>query len=268
MKQTFKEDLIRHRLLLISLAVSTILLITFLVFQYYELKSLTLDIKWIILSGVPVLIGLFIGGYIKSFKGFGIELESNLSEPISLSVISKIDLTESPGMNKESLHRLYELSENERNKINCLRFINGKTNYYDTYAIEEHFRTLRYLKFIEIVNQEGEFLYLIPSTKFKPSRNNIPPNQEINRNKLNDLIQAIETNNFEEYFPDLITDFIITTDNTLEAYRKIKKSNQSRQLFTYRDALPVLDERKRMIGTIDQQKLESKIAEEVEKNIK
>lgn len=268
MKQPFKDDLFRHRLLLISLAVSTILLIIFLVFQYYELKALKLDIKWIILSGVPVLIGLFIGGYIKSFKGFGIELESNLSEPISLSVISKIDLTESPGMHKESLERLFNLSENERSKINCLRFISGKTNYYDTYAIEEHLRILHNLKFIEIVNQDGEFIYLIPSTKFKPTRNNIPPNQEINGARLNDLVRAIETNNFVEYFPDVITDFIITTDNTLEAYRKIKKSNQSRQLFINRDALPVLDEKKRMIGTIDQQKLESKIAEEVEKNIK
>jgi hypothetical protein len=92
MKQALKKELIRHQLLIISLAVSIIILSIFFVFQYYQLKVLLLDVKWIILSGTPILIGLFIGGYIKSFKGFGLELESNLTAPISLSVVSRVDI--------------------------------------------------------------------------------------------------------------------------------------------------------------------------------
>lgn len=267
MKQTFKNELIRHRLLLISLTVSIILLVTFLVFQYYELKVLSLDIKWILLSGVPILVGLFIGGYIKSFKGFGLELESNLSEPISLTVVSKIDLAESPGMTKESLNRLQQLSDSDKNKINRIRFIIGKTNYYDIYAIEEHFRILRHIKFIEIINQDGKFLYLLPASKLKTPNNNIPPNPEIDYDRAQDLIRAIETEKIEKYFPDAVKDYILTTDNTIEAYRKIKKSNQTRTLFMSKDVLPIVNERMNMIGTVDLQKLESKIAEEVEKSI-
>jgi hypothetical protein len=169
-------------------------------------------------------------------------------------------------MEKESIQQLNDLTESEKNKINRLRFVIGKINHYQNFAIEEHFRILRHLKFIEIVNQDGDFLYLLPATKLKTT-NNIPPNSELNPNKVQSFIRAIETGNFEEYFPDIVTDFILTTDNTIEAYRKIKKSKQARQLIPNREVLPIIDGRKKMIGIVDLQKLESKISEEVEKSI-
>lgn len=267
MKQSFTSELRRHRMLLISFLFSLILLLIFLIFQQNELKALSLHTKWILLSGVPILVALFIGGYIKSFKGFGLELESNLNKPISLSVVSKIELTKTPGMTKESLILLYQLSDSDKNNINLIRFINGKKDYYDIFAIEEHFRILKSLIFIEIINEKSEFLYLLPASKLKALYNNVPPNPEIDREKAKDFIKAIETENIEGYFPDVVKDYILTTDNTIEAYRRIKNSNQSQYLFPSKNLLPIVNEQKKMIGTVDLQKLESKIAEEVEKSI-
>jgi hypothetical protein len=260
MKSSLKQELTRHRLLLISLLLSIGLLVTFLTFQYYELKVLNLDIKWIILSGIPILIGLFVGGYIKSFKGFGLELESNLKEPIPLSVVSKIDMTDSPGINKQSLELLYNLTDTKRNKIYRLRFINGKSGYYDDYAIQEHYRVLSHLIYIEIVNTNGEFQYLIHSSKLRI-------NNELNYERITQFIRAIETENIEKLFPDAISDFILTTDTIIDAYKKITKSHQSKQLIVTKEILPILNEKHRMIGTVDKQSLEKKITEEVIKNI-
>lgn len=267
MEQIFKKELLRHKLLIFSIAVSFILLIIFLVFQYYDLKILLLDIKWIILSGVPILIALFIDGYIKKFKGFGLELESNLSRPITLSIVSKVNTMESPAVNKATLYRLGELSHSEKSKIDRLRFISGKKNYYDEYAIDEHFRTLPNLKFIEIVNQEDEFLYLIQASTLKKIKTNARLNQELNIERVHELIKAIETENIEDYFKNAVKDFILTTDSLIGAYRKMKMSNQTLRLFTNREILPILNENKKMVGIVGLQNIESQIAAEVEKCI-
>jgi hypothetical protein len=263
MAQSLKQELKRHRLLLIAFGVSVVLLTIFLIFQYNDLKILNLDIKWVILSGIPVLIGLFIGGYIKSFKGFGLELESNLKEPIPMSIVSKIDITESPEMNKESLPRLHSLTDVERNKINRLRFIYGKRGYYDSYAVQEHNQQLRNLKFIEIVNQEGEFLYLLSSSKLKGKNTE----QENNYEKANEFIRAVEHEKIPETYSEVVTDHLTTSDNLIQAYRKINKSVQSKFLSSKREMLPILDDTERMIGIVDKHNLETKIAEEVEKTI-
>lgn len=260
MKQTLRQELVRHRLLLISLAISTGLLIAFLIFQYKDLKFLSLEIKWLIVCGLPILIGLFIGGYIKTFKGFGLELETNLKEPIPLSIVSKVDMTESPGMNKETLHRLQQLGDAERNKINRLRFIYGKTHYYDPYAVEEHYRTLKNLRFIEVINSDGDFLYLLPLSKFKTT-------DGFNQEKIQQFINSIERQNLVEEFHDIVSDFVLTSDNIIDVYKKISKSNQSKILFSSKEVLPILNEKNKMIGTVDKQKVEAKITEEVIKII-
>ncbi|MDD3878332.1 MAG: hypothetical protein PHT69_17060 [Bacteroidales bacterium] len=260
MKKTLKQELKQHRLLIISLLFSVGLLVIFFIFQYYELKVLNLDIKWLVLSSIPILIGLFIGGYIKNFKGFGIELETNLKGQIPMTVVSKIDMADSPGINKQSLELLYNLSDKERDKISRLRFINGKRNYYDLFAIVEHYNALRHLRFIEVVDSDGEFLYLISASKLKI-------NNEISHEKIRQFIQAIETENIEETYPDAVSDFIITTDNIIEAYKKICKSQQSNSLLSLKESLPILNEKRKMVGTVSKQRLEAKITQEVLKEM-
>lgn len=261
MKQTLKQEFRRHRLILIFSAVSLLLLIIFLVFQHNDMTLLKLDVKWLILSSIPILIGLFIGGYIKNFKGFGLELEYNLKESIPLSLITKSEFKKSEGINKESVQILHQLDDKERKKTDRLKFIFGKSNhYYNIEAVDEHFRFLSNLRFIEIVDENDEFLYLIPISSFKK-------NNQFNLAKIDKFIKAIEKKKIKEDFPEAISDNILLSDNIIEAYKKFKKSGQTRILANNKDILPILDTEKKMLGTIEKQKLEAKIAEEVERTI-
>lgn len=75
-----KKILIRffgsHPAIVFGGCLSLLLLGIFLAFQFFDSKMLNLETRWLLASGIPILIALFVGGYIKSFKGFGVELEA------------------------------------------------------------------------------------------------------------------------------------------------------------------------------------------------
>src|SRR3712207_5793823 len=113
----------RHSSLIICAVISLALFIVFLLFQYRESPLLKLESKWLIVAGVPILIGLIIGSYIKRFKGFCIELESRLE----LS-IGKVNLIASDAADvlkreeKRSYSYLAGLSGVRRRRIQRLTF--------------------------------------------------------------------------------------------------------------------------------------------------
>ena len=66
----------RQDIILISgIIVSIILLIIFGLLQHYQAKFMTLSNQWIFLSILPIIVALFVGGYITKFKGFGVEFQ-------------------------------------------------------------------------------------------------------------------------------------------------------------------------------------------------
>ena len=257
-----KKTLKRHAILLGAFAISLLLLTVFLTFQYYQSPVLGLDVKWIILCGVPVLIGLFAGGYIKTFKGFGVELESNLKETIPVSLISKAEVVSSKSMTKESVFQLNEIPEEQKLKINRLQFLNGLKNHYENFAVGEHVRQLKQLKFIEILDANGGFLYVMPVAVLKG-----PDEHVIDWDKQTKFIKAIEEGNIPTVYPDVVTDHLKTTDNLVEGYRKISRSTQNKILLPSKETLPILNDKNRMVGIVNKQRLEARIAEAVEKNL-
>jgi hypothetical protein len=256
--RTFK----RHRALIFSTLISVALLIVFLCIHCY----LVLDTKWIIVSGVPILIGLIIGGYIKSFRGFGVELEMSLKEPISLDDVLESGIMEFPivennedtaSIQKASLSALEKLTKSQIKAKKRLRFINGKNGYYKHVDIQKYLEKLISLEYFEIVNEDGAFLYLMP-------RNAISCEVD----KINKFIDAIEKGNIKDRFPkEVVEDFVLTTDSIVKAYRQIKRSTQSERLSPPKELLPVLNEKRELQGVIDIQSLEKIIAKEVVKNI-
>jgi hypothetical protein len=258
---TSKQELKKHTIIFCFTGISLLLLVIFFIFQYHNSNLLQLEPKWLILAGVPVLIGLFIGGYIKSFKGLGLELESNLKEPIPLKLISPIDVIESKGIDKESLGRLHSLSEKEKDNINRLRFMYGIRGYYDPHIILEHYRQLKRLQFVEIIDKEGRFLFLYPFVR------TVQADQDAKIKEVNEFIESIENKSIGKQDFEVVTDYLTTEDNLLTAYRKIKKSLQSGRLFPGRAVLPILNKEKQMIGVVDVSDLEKKIAQEVEKSL-
>ncbi|MFY0483355.1 hypothetical protein ACI6PS_12195 [Flavobacterium sp. PLA-1-15] len=126
MKKTLKNLFNKHKILVIFSSISFLLLITFITFQYFQFSGLDLDVKWLIVSGIPILIGLLIGEYIKSFKGFGIEIESSLKAELPSKLISPISeesIVDVNSLDKRSLEYLQNLSFEEIQKISRLRFV-------------------------------------------------------------------------------------------------------------------------------------------------
>ena len=89
LKKFWKE----HTVMSVGAIVSLLMLSAFFFFQYQQASILKLASRWLIASGVPLLAALFVGGYIKSFKGFGVELEASLHKPVS-----NLELSATEGM--------------------------------------------------------------------------------------------------------------------------------------------------------------------------
>jgi len=78
MKKAMVKFWVQHTSLAIGAVISIFFLVTFLTFQYNQSEMLKLESRWLLVAGVPLLAALIVGGYIKSFKGFGVELEAIL----------------------------------------------------------------------------------------------------------------------------------------------------------------------------------------------
>jgi len=255
----------RIKTLIIASLISIGLLILFTILNLLDSKILSLDVKWIIVSGIPILIGLMFSGIIKSFKGFGVELETNLSEKIETDMIGEVVNFPTPEITKQSMQFLYEMSPKIKSSIERLQFILGKKNYYDSFVINEYLRSLHNLKFIEIIDNNGRFIALLPARRFTEERNHLQEGQA--QRNIQTLINSIESERIIENFSEAITDTIKKTDSLLEAYKKFKIAKQGK-LFYGDHILPVIDSNDKMIGLTRKNKLTEKIVEQVIKSEK
>lgn len=206
--------------------------------RYYNPILLDIDAKWLLVSSSPVLISLILAGIIKNFKGFGVEFEVAIAdvEFDDRRVISYYTPTKAE--RKDSLEFLYNLSDNELRKITVLSFVYGRRGYYDSYAIEEYFKKLRYLRYILILDENNKFLFLIKKEAFRIKS----VNQESNY-FYSAFIRAIEDRNLSElYKPSIVSDIVKYNDTILNAVKLFKKTNERE--------LPIINENSDFIGFI------------------
>jgi len=255
----------KQKILIISSLISIGLLILFSVLHLLNSKILSLDNKWLLVSGVPLLIGLFFSGLVKSFKGFGLELETNLAEKVELELVGSVESYPTPEITKQSMQFLFDMPPRQRNSIERLQFVYGKRGYYDTFVVGEYINHLNSLRYIEIIDDVGKFKALIPAGKFRDRRNE--GNIERVEDRIRLLIRSIENEKILENFKDAITETIKKTDTLLEAYKKFDKSSQGK-LLNGDQILPVIDSNDKMIGLTRRIKLTDKIAEQVIKSEK
>ncbi len=216
----------KHTVLIISSLIALGLLIIFSIMQLFDSKVLALDNKWLIVSGIPILVGLFLSGVIKSFKGFGVELETNLAEKIDLELVGKVESFPTPEITKQSMQFLIGMSPNQKSKIERLQFEYGKLDYYDSYVVKEYIANLTRLRYIEIIDNDGRFVGLLPVGQFKEDRAKENFDRIINNIKL--LIRSIERKNIPDSFKNFITDKIKKDDTLLEAFKKFNISGLHR----------------------------------------
>lgn len=241
--------------------ISFLLLIIFITLEFFDFKGLELDLKWIAVCGIPILVAVFTSGFIKVFKGFGVELEANLKEePINLEMVLPMETIGVHGFQKSSLNFLYNLPENEKRKTKKLTFVKGRRNYYETWAVEEYFRLLENLEFIEITSADGVFECLIKAKNFliREGGSRVP-----NIEKIESLINAVEQGETLFQFPETITEKINESDSIIDAYKKMEATSQGKLISKGEQILPVVNKAGRMVGLIQRRTLEKTISKKV-----
>lgn len=253
---------INKKLVLITFVISFIVLIFLSILQAFYSKFLWLETKWIIVSGIPLLVGILYSGILKTFKGFGIELETNLSEKIELNLIGLVECFLSPDLPKDSRSVLSKLSMEQKFKTERLQFKYKKLHYYNAFAVLEYIKQLPNLKYIEVVDEEGRFIALIYASKFQESEQ-FHEDQIIQRIEL--LIKSIENGDISNNFFDVITHTIKKDDTLLQALKRFNDSLQGKTV-DGDQKLPVVDSNDKMIGLTRKIKLTEKIADQVLKS--
>jgi hypothetical protein len=258
----------KNKNVLVGGFLSLILLGIFFILKYYDFKGLELDIKWIAVCGVPLLISIFISGYIKSVKAFGVELEAHLEKSIDIKFVKSLPTIETYGFKKESLQFLDIVEERDKRKAIKLSFISGKKNYYEQHAVEQYIRQLKNLQFFEITSEQGSFEFLIDARSFiRRSREDVRDFDVLHR-KVSSLISAIENNDILVEFPQAISTRVKRTDSIIDAYKQFESDTQRPRLQNDNQVLPVVDDSEKMIGLIDRRTIEEKISKAVLKSLK
>ncbi len=236
--------------LMICALIAVALFILFLILQHRESSLLKLESRWLIVAGVPILIGLIIGNYIKSFKGFGIELESLLGLSIGTMDLLASDATEAlRGDAKGSVKYLNELSDAKKKRIRRLAFTSNKRDYYQVDAVSSYLIQLNNLKYVEVQDNNKKFQALIRIGFFK-SHGIVQPQiielfiQSLEHNTLNDLLGN-----------NLITESVSENEALLDVLKKARNS--------FFGVLPVVSSNRVLIGVVTARLIEKRITNEV-----
>jgi len=238
---------------------SIVLFVLFVSLQLCESPILDLDLKWIIVSLIPLLFGLIYTGVIKNFKGFGIELETNLTDTVAnFDIAGDVETIDLPQLQKGSQDHIFNINERKRKKIERLKFTIKRRGYYDRGVIVEYFMLLPNLKFIELTEKDGKFKYLIRASLFRKGRNN---DFDLDNEKLDKLINAIENDSVLRLFPETITKYINTSSTLIEAYKIMESTNEGRIINN--QILPIVNKDGIMIGLVSRRKIEESISKQV-----
>jgi hypothetical protein len=247
----------KSTIILVGISSSFLLLIIFGVLQEKEAKFLTLSSQWIFLSILPILIALFVGGYITKFKGFGVELESALKVSVSTSIELKATdaLAEIPSSAKESIRYLENMPGEKLLSIRRLVFESGRKKYYAASAVREYLEKLTNLEFIEVRTKEGQFICYFPIKLFRGQRDRTR-HYEVDMEKLERFVDAIEKDNVKASFSDIAISLVVKSSSSLVQVLKTMRDEQV-------DMAAVVSDSGRYLGVLFSRDVERKVADAV-----
>lgn len=254
----FKNGFKNHPFLTYGLLASIFLLIFFFILQVLVPDIMKLETKWIVVALCPLLYVLIVGGYIKTFKGFGIELETQLKTAISeFSLLATDYLIELPEDEKRSSQYLDRLTNEEKIKIERLTFYSGRRGYYKFYIVRHYLESLSNLKYIEVRNKNERFECLLPIYVLrKRNAYNREINNEIDEGDLSEFIEALESNDILNKYPaDAIFESVQEEQSLIDILPKIRKQKSG--------IVGVVDSSGKLIGILNKNMVEAKIADEV-----
>lgn len=211
--------------LFIGSALSIFLLILLLFLHLQFPAALDIPAHWLGIAVLPILVGLFVGGYISSFKGFGIELEAALKTPVSnVRMTAAEAIEELPGQVKRESSFLRRLPLADRKSTRWLRFYLGKRDYYAESVIAEYLEAFPSLDYFEIVSEEGEVVGFLPVSIFT----SVPVQSDKCRELLHRFIFALGEGKeaLKREFPGKLNDLTVAADARLvEVLKRMRNQN-------------------------------------------
>jgi len=250
----------KTKTVLIGVCISILLLIIFGILQESEAKFLLLSNQWIFISITPVLVALFIGGYITKVKGFGVELEAALKESISTSIELKATdaIAKIPGDEKQSIEYLQRMSRQKALSIRWLVFELGRINYYSPLSIRKYLMELPNIEFLEVRTKQGQFVCYLPIEYFK-REGAIDEYDLFDMDKIDKFIDALEGGKVKEKFMGIANSvFVKSNENLMKVLRTLRSENVN--------MAAVISEQDRYLGVLFSHDVERKIADAVIKS--
>jgi hypothetical protein len=226
---------------------SILLLALFMFLQNMASGTLALDVKWIIVSAIPILITIIVGGYIKVFKGFGVELEMRIKEPIkSLDFVATDVYISLEGISKQTIAEIDRISIDRKLKITRLQFISNLRHYYESFAISVYMQELPNLEYFEIVGNHGQFICLLPINIFKRQ----------NENELYSFISTLEDDRVLQVFGNSAITFTIGQNQSIIEVLETLRAHML-------EVAVVQDDKGKVLGLIKTSDIEKRIATEL-----
>jgi hypothetical protein len=237
--------------------VSISLLLIFGLLQERNAKFLALSSQWIFISILPIVVALFVGGYITKFKGFGVELETALKESVSTSIELKATdaISDIPGDEKQSMSYLQGMSREKALSIKWLVFELGRTNYYSPHGIREYLMKLPNIEFLEVRTEKGQFVCYIPISYFK--REGIVDGFEhFDMEKIHQFIDAMAVGSIREKFSSIAISVAVKSSDSLVQVLKTLRNEHV-------NMAAVISENNRYLGVLFSHDVERKVADAV-----
>ncbi len=230
---------------------SLVLLVILLILQGLDAPILQLETRWLALATLPAIIGLLVGGVIKRFSGFGIELEAILEAPIDrIMVAAQAAAAELPADEKRSIGYLQSITEERRREIRRLSFALGRQHYYASEVVRQYLDAFPQLEFLEIQRPDGSFDSLLPIAALRPRRD------ALDDEAIHNFVASLERGDLRHtYGSELITETVSANQELVHVLPRVRRARFG--------LLPVIDERGHLIGVITTASIEREIANAV-----
>lgn len=234
-----------------GIAISVVLLLLLILIQYHQPDLLNLDIHWIALVILPTIVGLLGSGVIGSFKGFGIEISSQVSSPLSIQemdVHSREAIHEIVVEEKGSYDDLRNIDEEKRRSIKALSFVSG-SDKYTVQDINNYLDQLSNVKYFIINDAKGKFRCLLLRDLLESRPNDI-------NNAVYTYVNSIENDACEVHYKRYCEEeYIKENEQLISTVDKVRRSKLG--------LLPVVSTKHVFLGILTERNIESVLTDRI-----
>ena len=210
----------------LGMILSCILFVAFGALQQRQTRVLELEAHWILVAILPVLVALVVGGYIRSFKGLGFEIQAALKAPVRSADVRVGDvLSDIPEDEKKCLEHLEQMSPEKVQSIRRLSFVSGRRGYYGPDGVQKYLEGLPNLEYLEVTDSNNEFICLLPKRALGLGTR--PPGLPDPRPELIErFVRALENGNVPSEFPQsAITTKVTANQPVVEVLRTLRRES-------------------------------------------